>query len=62
MQVEGIARDLGRTIASALPGGLGFAVLVFDFGDGGTMAYMSNAKREQMIRALRELIDKLEKG
>ena len=34
---------------------LGFAVLVFDFGDGGHVAYMSNAQRDDMVKALREL-------
>lgn len=37
---------------------LGFAVLVFDFGDGGNMQWCSNAKREDMIAALRELLGK----
>lgn len=60
-QVEGIARQVAGDIASALPDGLGYAFLVFDFGDGGTMAYMSNARRDGVIKALHELIQHLEK-
>jgi hypothetical protein len=38
----------------------GFALLIFSFGEGGTMGYMSNARREDMILALREQADYLE--
>jgi hypothetical protein len=45
-----------------MPPGAGCAVLAFDWGDGGFMAYASNAKREDMIRALRELLERFEGG
>ncbi len=35
---------------------IGFAVLVFDFGEGGGLAYISNAWREDMIEAMKEFI------
>lgn len=39
----------------------GFAVLVFPFGEAGRTAhYISNARREDMIKALREKADTLE--
>jgi len=42
---------------AALAGtGMGFAVLIFDFGDKGTMAYCSDADRQSMIAALEELL------
>jgi len=43
--------------------GYGFMVLVFPFGDSERTAhYISNARREDMIIALREKADVLEKG
>ena len=39
---------------------VGFALLFFDFGPGGYMHYCSNAQREDMKRALRELLQRWE--
>lgn len=36
--------------------GRGFALFVFDFGPDGTMNWLSNAQRDDMIAALREFI------
>lgn len=33
--------------------------VLFDFGDGGTMSYVSNAQRADMVKALEELLGKL---
>jgi hypothetical protein len=66
--VEGIVREIGRTVAAAVddaaggPKRLGFALLVFDYGAGGTMAYASNAQRADMIEAIEELIGHLRAG
>lgn len=40
--------------------GYGFALLVFDWGDKGRMNWISNAKREDMIAALKEAAATLE--
>jgi hypothetical protein len=41
---------------------LGFAVILFQFGDENRMAsYISNAERDDMIRALRETVERLER-
>lgn len=58
--LEKICRDVGRIIGSAVPKGTGFALLVFDFGEGGHMTYVSNSQRRDMVKALREMITKLE--
>ena len=42
--------------------GWGFALLVFPFGDPGISNYISNAQRGDMITALREAADRLEKN
>ena len=54
LAVEAQAAELAGVIQSALPKGLGFALFVFNFGDGGHLAYMSNAQREDMIKAVKE--------
>jgi len=54
--------DVGRIIADALPAGVGFAFLAFDFGARGNIAYFSNANREDMIRALEELLARWKAG
>lgn len=41
---------------------IGFALLVFDFGENGFLAYASNAERRDMIRSLREQADRMEEG
>ena len=58
-EVEALARALDAIIPEYTDGERkGFALLVFDFGDGGNMQYCSNARREDMIAALRELLGK----
>ena len=47
----------------ARPKKTGFALLMFEFGDGPNserMSYMSNARREEMICALKELVARFE--
>lgn len=59
-QLEDQAREIGRVIASALPAGKGFTLLLFDFGEGGEMTFISNGNRADVVEALRELIGKLD--
>lgn len=56
---QGLARVLAEGLAQALPAGTGFALLLFDFGEHGHLAYASNGSREDMIAALRECIEKM---
>jgi hypothetical protein len=53
---------LGHVIADTLPEGYGFTLLMFKFGEGDDkrMNYLSNAPREDMIAALKELIANFE--
>lgn len=57
----GIAKALDCVIQEKL-GLMGFAVLIFDFYDPGISNYISNAQRDDMIQALRELADRLEQN
>lgn len=65
-EVEEICADIGRKLAGAVGDAsrqagrhLGFAFLMFDFGDKGSFAYLSNANRKDMIRMLLEAAQKL---
>lgn len=64
-EFEGYMRGMARAIDQLLKedfGELGFALLIFDFDDPGTSNYISNINREDMIKALRETADRLEKN
>lgn len=52
-------REVAKAVKERLPDGLGFCVVVFHF-TGGPASYISNAKRDRMIAALREQADRLE--
>lgn len=59
--LDGIApmlRDIGGRIGAALPPGYGFNLMIFNFGEGGNMFYISNGERSDMIKAMREFIQK----
>jgi hypothetical protein len=72
LELENLIRGYAQAIDGSLvdlleqeyPGTLGskvgYALVLFDFGDAGSMAYASNADRSDMVRTLRELISKLE--
>lgn len=59
--------DIMRHLAAGIDGVLkdndmpkGFALVVFEFHEPGIGNYISNANREDMIKALRETADRLE--
>jgi len=57
--VEAVTREIGKRIGSALPPGWGFGLTVFQFGTPFS-TWVSNCNRTDMIKALRELADRLE--
>jgi hypothetical protein len=54
-----IMNALATVISEGLPG-VGFALLMFNFGNPELANYVSNAEREVMIKALREVANHLE--
>lgn len=52
-------RQLARIVKSEIPG-LGFCLLVFEFEKPGVSNYIANAQRQDMIKALKETIKRLE--
>jgi len=60
-EIRKVANHIGGAIGSALPPGYGFALLVFGLGEtAGRMNYISNADREDMLAALKELVARFE--
>ena len=55
-------RKIGRQLGDQMPSGWGFALLLFSFNEPTETTYISNCERESMVKALRELCDKLERG
>lgn len=56
-EVASEMKEVGRLIGGALPDGWGFALLTFPLNNPeGRMNYISNAKREDMLIALKEFI------
>lgn len=58
--IEGILKDLGGKLGATLPAGWGFNLLIFQFGVGGSVFYISNAERKDMIAVMKEFIAKQE--
>lgn len=64
-ELERVARDIGHRIGDRIADEghgkkIGFTLLIFDFGGGGNITYIPNANREDMKRAMREMLLKLE--
>lgn len=66
--LEDKCREIGRVIGKGIEmtygsrDKVGFCLLLFDFGEGGYMTYISNAQRDDMILSLTELIDQLKEN
>lgn len=54
-------RELGKLVAEKTKG-QGFCLLVFPFHEGGISNYITNANREDMIKALFETAERLMDG
>lgn len=60
-KVEADARGIAQVIGSRVPPGWGFALMFFEFGPSGQSTWISNAKRADAVKMLRELADRLER-
>jgi hypothetical protein len=49
---------VARELKKLLPPGQGFVLMTFDFAPGGSLAYVSNAHRDDTIRVLREWLQR----
>lgn len=51
---------MAESVQKMLPKDFGFMILVFPFDNPGVSNYISNAQREDMVKALREAANRLE--
>lgn len=60
--IRGVMNGIGHMIDEAIEDHadrkMGFMLMVFDYGTGGRMSYISNSKREDILKALQEFIEK----
>ena len=56
-----LLNKLGKKIAAPLPEGIGFVLLLFDYGEGGNLFYISSAEREGIINVMKEFIKQNER-
>lgn len=55
-----IAQYVNAMVKEEFGTDVGFMLALFDFGESGSLAYAGTAPREDAVRALRELIEKME--
>lgn len=59
-EIEVKLKEIGHLIGDKLPEGWGFNLMVFDFGEKGSMFYISNAQRQHVVNQMREFIRRAE--
>lgn len=59
-QASKMLQSIAKDIQNKLPNGMGFTLLAYEFGeaDYNKMLYVSNSKREDVIKAMLEFVDK----
>ena len=59
-QVNDMMQEIMQEIKNKLPEDMGFTLLAYEFGDkdGRRMLYASNSKREDVLKAMLEFVDK----
>ena len=64
VRMEKVNREVGALIGESIKqsgGNYGFALFMFSFGDESEMTWISNAEREDMVKALKEFIETVDK-
>lgn len=62
VRIEEACKEIGESLAEAMPSTIGFALLMFDFGEKGSLAYCSNAMREDVVAMLHEWLGRQEQS
>lgn len=58
--VKSRMQNIARKVDEELPDNFGFIVLAFKFNEKGEMIYVSNANREDVVKSMKEFIEKTE--
>jgi len=58
--VKSKMQTIAKKVQEELPNDFGFVVLTFKFNELGQMIYVSNANREDVIKSMKEFIEKTE--
>lgn len=57
-QLEEDARALVKILHQGMLPGCGFVLFLFEFGEDGWLTYIADAEREDVVKVLREWLDK----
>lgn len=59
-EAEKVLNDIGKMLRECMPKGMGFVLLMVEFGEKGGTFYTSNADRHDVCNLMREFIQKNE--
>jgi hypothetical protein len=59
-EIEQQLKAVGRAVKDNMPDGWGFTLFMFSYGADGSMFYLSSANREDMVKAMKEFIERQE--
>lgn len=62
LSLQEATAEIARLLKETMPPGVGFALIMCDFGVAGSFAYAATVNREDMIRLYQEAIEKLRGG
>lgn len=57
-EIKKLLNDLAHLLGDQMPKGCGFTLLLFSYGEGGDLFYISSAQRDDMLRTMAEFIQK----
>lgn len=57
-KIEAILKGIGAQLKKDMPEGMGFALLMFDYGAEGNLFYIGSAQRGDIVRTMKEFIAK----
>ena len=55
-EIEEKLKSIGHKLGRDMLSGWGFTLLIYSFGEGGSIFYISNANRADMLQAMKEFI------
>lgn len=56
--IRELLRKLAEKLGSQMPEGWGFTLLLFEYDPGHSLFYISSAQRQDMVRAMREFLQR----